>query len=359
MAPYRTYTSNPVADSPVEPGRVLAETFPLRSAALDAPPSFLEKPEPVAVEPDPLERSSLQLYLQEIAKTPLLTIAEEVQLARRIRRGDKAARDHMIKANLRLVVKIAHDYKDFGLPLLDLISEGNLGLIKAVERFDPRKGGKLSTYAAWWIKQSIKRALANQSKTIRLPVHLVDKISKMRRTAMALAEEFGREPTDEELAFELGIQPSKVAHLKSVSIRPASLDAPIGEEGESATFGEIVGDENAVSPYDNVRENNLKSDLDRMINSLDQREADILRMRFGLDGQDELTLEEVGRKFNVTRERVRQLQYLAIQKIRKLMARNEAQRSLEEIEEDDRLRKRMEVLREFFESKSGRKMGRN
>ena len=150
-----------------------------------------------------------------------------------------------------------------------------------------------------------------------------------------------------------------VCHLKSVSIRPASLDAPIGDDGESATFGEIVGDENAVSPYENVRENNMKSDLDWMINSLDQREADILRMRFGLDGQDELTLEEVGRKFKVTRERVRQLQYLAIQKIRKLMARNEAQRSLEEIEEDNRLRKRMEVLREFFESKSGRKMGRN
>ena len=326
---------------------------------MDAPPSFLEKPEPAAIEPDPLERSGLQLYLQEIAKTPLLTIAEEVKLARRIRRGDKAARDHMIKANLRLVVKIAHDYKDFGLPLLDLISEGNIGLIKAVERFDPRKGGKLSTYAAWWIKQSIKRALANQSKTIRLPVHLVDKISKMRRTAMALAEVFGREPTDEELAMELGVQPCKVAHLKSVSIRPASLDAPIGEDGESGTFGEIVGDENATSPYENVRENNLKSDLDRMVHSLDQREADILRMRFGLDGQDELTLEEVGRKFNVTRERVRQLQNLALQKIRKLMARNEAQRSLEEIEEDDRLRKRMEVLRDFFESKSVRKIGKN
>ncbi len=325
----------------------------------DAPPSFLEKPEPAAIEPDPLERSGLQLYLQEIAKTKLLTIEEEVSLARRIRRGDKAARDHMIKANLRLVVKIAHDYKDFGLPLLDLISEGNIGLIKAVERFDPRKGGKLSTYAAWWIKQSIKRALANQSKTIRLPVHLVDKISRMRRTAMALAEEFGREPSDEELAMELGIPVNKVAHLKSVSIRPTSLDAPISDEGDSATFGEIVGDENAVSPFENVRERNLRSDLNSMINSLDKREADILRMRFGLDGHDELTLEEVGRKFKVTRERVRQLQNLALQKIRKLMARNEAQRSVEEIEQEERLRKRMEVLREFFESKSAKRTGKN
>ena len=329
--------------------------------SLDTPPSFLDKPEPRAVEPEPypLERSGLQLYLQEIAKTPLLTIAEEVTLARRIHRGDQAARDHMIKANLRLVVKIALDYKDFGLPLLDLISEGNIGLIKAVVRFDPRKGGKLSTYAAWWIKQSIKRALANQSKTIRLPVHLVDKISKMRRAAMKLSEEFGREPTDEEVAMELNLPVNKVAHLKSVSIRPTSLDAPIGEEGDSATFGEIVRDENAISPFENLQERNLKSDLNTMIASLDKREADILRMRFGLDGHDEQTLEEVGKKFKVTRERVRQLQYLALRKIRKLMARNEAQRSVEEIEQDDRLRKRMEVLREFFESKAGKKTGKN
>ena len=327
------------------------------SSALDSPPSFLDKPEPRAAEPDayPLERSSLQLYLQEIAKTPLLTIAEEVTLARRIRRGDQAARDHMIKANLRLVVKIAMDYKDFGLPLLDLISEGNIGLIKAVVRFDPRKGGKLSTYAAWWIKQSIKRALANQSKTIRLPVHLVDKISKMRRATMKLADEFGREPTDEEVAMELNIPVNKVAHLKSVSIRPTSLDAPIGEDGDSATFGDIVRDENAISPFENLREHNLKSDLSGMIDSLDKREADILRMRYGLDGHDELTLDEVGKKFKVTRERVRQLQYLALKKIRGLMARNEAQRNAGEIEQDDRLRKRMEVLREFFESKTGKK----
>ena len=157
------------------------DTTVLAPAPLDAPPSFLERTPAAASEPAPLERSSLQLYMQEIAKTPLLTLEEEVTLAKRIRRGNKAARDHMISANLRLVVKIAMDYKDFGLPLLDLISEGNIGLIKAVERFDPRKGGKLSTYAAWWIKQSIKRALANQSKTIRLPVHLVDKIAWMRR----------------------------------------------------------------------------------------------------------------------------------------------------------------------------------
>lgn len=324
-------------------------------ADLDAPPSFLEKSE-TAVAPDyaPADRSNLQLYLQEIGKTALLTIEEEVKLARRIRRGDKAARDHMISANLRLVVKIAMDYKDFGLPLLDLISEGNIGLVKAVERFDPRKGGKLSTYAAWWIKQSIKRALANQSKTIRLPVHLVDKITKMRKTAMKLTEEFGREPTDEEIAIELQVPTSRVAHLKSVSVRPASLDAPIGEDGDSGTFGEIVGDENAASPFESLREKTRNSDLYDMIGSLEPREAEIIKYRFGLDGRDELTLEEVGEKFKVTRERVRQLQNIALSKMRKAMASHEHQRTAEEIELEEQVRARHEVIREFMTSKSAK-----
>jgi RNA polymerase primary sigma factor len=311
----------------------------------------LEKPEsPPAERPSPSDRSNLQLYLQEIGKTPLLTPEEEVQLAGRIQKGDKAARDHMISANLRLVVKIAMDYKDFGLPLLDLISEGNIGLVKAVERFDPSKGGKLSTYAAWWIKQSIKRALANQSKTIRLPVHLVDKIAKMRRTAMALTEELGREPTDEELAIELQIPTNKVAHLKSVSVRPASLDAPVGDDGDSTTFGEMVGDEKTVSPLENLRESSERSDLHRMIEDLDPREAEILRHRFGLDGYDELTLEEVGQKFNVTRERIRQLQNIALSKMRKAITRHETQRSQEEIDLDNRRVAREEVIREFIET---------
>src|SRR5271154_3231757 len=216
--------------------------------------------------------TSIKIYLREIMQTPLLTAQQESELAARIKEGDQKARTWMIKANLRLVVKIAHDYSNLGLPLLDLISEGNIGLIKAVERFDPAKGGKLSTYGAWWIKQSIKRALANQSKTIRLPVHLVDKISKMRKMAMVLSERLGREPSDEELAMELQIPTSKVAHLKSVSVRPASLDAPIGEDGDSGTFGEIVGDESATSPYDSLRDKNLNSDLHSMVDSLDKRE---------------------------------------------------------------------------------------
>ena len=324
----------------------------LAPAPIDAPPSFLEKPELPAADYAPPEHSSLQLYMREIGKTPLLTPDEEVTLAKRIRRGDRAARDHMITANLRLVVKIAMDYRDFGLPVLDLISEGNLGLIKAVERFDPRKGGKLSTYAAWWIKQSIKRALANQSKTIRLPVHLVDKISKMRRTAQALTEALGREPSDEELAIELDVPTSKVAHLKSVSTRPASLDAPVGDEGDSSTFGEMVGDENALSPFENLRAKSSSLDLHAIVDTLEPREAEIIKLRFGLNGRDERTLEEIGKQFRVTRERVRQLQNLALSKLRQAMARHEALRSAEDIEQEQRQFRREQVIRDFIESKT-------
>ncbi|MGJ3243164.1 MAG: sigma-70 family RNA polymerase sigma factor [Opitutales bacterium] len=294
------------------------------------------------------ERSAIKLYLQEIGKTPLLTPEEEVQLADRIKKGDQAARNHMIQANLRLVVKIAHDYSNFGLPLLDLISEGNIGLVKAVERFDPNKGGKLSTYAAWWIKQSIKRALANQSKTIRLPVHLVDKIAKMRKLAMAMAEELGREPTDEEIAFEMGMPVNKVAHLKSVSVRPTSLDAPVGED-QDTSFGELVGDEDAPTPYDTLQVNSLNSDVKTLIDRLDSREGEIIRLRFGLNGERPLTLEEVGDKFGITRERVRQLQNIALQKMRRSMASKETQRTREEIHEETIERKKMEVLQEFFQ----------
>src|SRR6202522_619792 len=168
--------------------------------------------------------SGIKIYLREIGQIPLLTPDQEIELAAKIKRGDKAARSLMIRSNLRLVVKIAHDYANLGLPLLDLISEGNIGLMKAVERFDPAKGGKLSTYAAWWIKQSIKRGVANQSKSIRLPVHLVDKIARMRRVGMQMSEELGREPTDDELAEEVGLSAGKISQLKTVSIRPASLD---------------------------------------------------------------------------------------------------------------------------------------
>jgi len=267
--------------------------------------------------------TAIKLYLREIGQVKLLTPQEEIVLAARIKKGDKKAREQMIKANLRLVVKIARDYEGIGLPLLDLISEGNIGLMKAVERFDPKKGGKLSTYGSWWIKQSIKRALANQSKTIRLPVHLVDKISKMRRVSMKLQEEFGREPTDEELAGELDMTPVRVRQMRLAAIRPASLDAPIGDD-ESNNFSEVVEDENATTPYEDLEDKTVFVMLQDMVKHLDDREATILRYRFGLDGGMEKTLEEVGKKFGVTRERVRQIQNLALRKLRKMIEKFES-----------------------------------
>jgi len=264
----------------------------------------------------------IKIYLREIMGTPLLTRQEEIELAARIKKGDREARALMIKANLRLVVKIAHDYANFGLPLLDLISEGNIGLVKAVERFDPAKGGKLSTYGAWWIKQSIKRALATQSKTIRLPVHLVDKIAKVRRVAMNMSEELGRESTDEEVAEEIGISSAKVSQLKRVSIRPASLDAPISDD-DSTKFGEIVGDEEAQTPFELLRDKNLRDEVSELLEVLDDRERKIIFQRFGLDGGNPKTLEEIGKKFGVTRERIRQLQNVALDKLRRALRKKE------------------------------------
>ena len=267
--------------------------------------------------------TGFQQYLRDIAQFPLLTPAQEVELAGRIKQGDQKARAQMVRSNLRLVVKIARDYANLGLPLLDLISEGNIGLMKAVERFDPAKGGKLSTYAAWWIKQSIKRALANQSKTIRLPVHLVDKISKMRRVAMQMTEELGREPSDEELAEEVGLSSSKVSQLKAAAVRPASLDAPINDE-DSTEFGEIVGDTEAQDPFEHLRDKDLRGEVGDLLALLDERERRIISSRFGLDGSKPKTLEEVGEKFGVTRERIRQLQNIALMKLRKAIHKKEA-----------------------------------
>ena len=312
---------------------------PIIPAATEPPPKIVAPVEPPLVPRDETvlkphsERdrgrydadTAIKLYLREIGQVKLLTPQEEIDLAAKIKKGDKKAREQMIKANLRLVVKIAHDYEGYGLPLLDLISEGNIGLMKAVERFDPSKGGKLSTYGAWWIKQSIKRALANQSKTIRLPVHLVDKIAKMRRLAMKLQEEFGREPTDEELAEEMGIAVHRVAQMRTAAIRPASLDAPIGDD-DTNTFGEIVQDENADTPYEQLEDKTVTKMLREMVKTLDPREETILRFRFGLDGGNEKTLEEVGEKFGVTRERVRQIQNIALRKLRKMIEKLEAQK---------------------------------
>lgn len=264
----------------------------------------------------------IKIYLREIGKTDLLTPDQEVELAEGIKRGDPEARNHMIRANLRLVVKIAQDYANYGLPLLDLISEGNIGLMKAVERFDPNKGWKMSTYGAWWIKQSIRRALANQAKTIRLPVHMVDKVSKMRRAAMDMSEELGREPSVEELAEATWMDRKKIHSILVASMRPASLDAPISEDN-STEFGEIVADENAQTPFDLLSHKNMHSQLDGLLAALDERERKIIDARFWLNGQKPRTLEEVGEEFGVTRERIRQLQNIALRKMRWALKKKE------------------------------------
>ena len=264
----------------------------------------------------------LKRYLQEIGQFSLLTPQQEIELAGKIKKGDGAARERMINANLRLVVTIARDYANFGLPLLDLISEGNIGLTKAVERFDPTKGAKLSTYAMWWIKQALKRALANQSKTIRLPVHLVDKVAKVRRVSLQMSDELGREPTDEELGEEIGIASEKVARLKSVGIRPASLDAPIAEN-DSTEFSEVIGDDEAQTPFELLRDKNLLGEVEGLLEVLDPREKKIISQRFGLDGGKPKTLEDVGKDFGITRERIRQLQNIALAKLRRALSKKE------------------------------------
>ena len=287
------------------------EFVPLRGARTPDP-----EPAPAARRDRWDGDTAYRIYLREIGEIALLKPHQEIELAARIKAGDRAARDHMIKANLRLVVKIAHDYEGYGLPLLDLINEGNIGLMKAVERFDPAKGGKLSTYAAWWIKQAIKRALANQGKTIRLPVHLVDKIARMRRVSAQLEEEFGREPTDEELAEELQIPASRVSQWRSAAIRPAQLDAPIGDD-DSNSLRDIVPDEKQSTPYRDLEDKTVRQMLEGMIVGLDAREQNILRKRFGYDGGEGLTLEEIGQEYGVTRERIRQIEAVALHKLRR------------------------------------------
>ena len=298
----------------------------------------------------PEERSPLRYDLDQIGKTPLLTLEQETALARRILKGDEAARQHMIQANLRLVVRIAKDYDNFGLPLLDLISEGNFGLIKAVERFDPDKGGKLSTYAAWWIKQAIKRALASNGKTIRLPVHMVDRISQMRRVTNKLTAELGREPHNEEIAQAMEIPIAKIVHMKSVANRAASLDQPVGEEGD-ATLGDLVKDETERTPFETLRTKSDRTEINDMLAQLDPREAEILVLRFGLNGESPLTLEEIGEMFKLTRERVRQLQHSALMQLRRINDGRQKLLTPEDVQKNKLAEARAGVLSDFFKSK--------
>jgi RNA polymerase primary sigma factor len=266
--------------------------------------------------------TAIGAYLREISQTPLLSPRQEIELAGKIRNGDKQARDLMISANLRLVVTVARDYVDFGLPFLDLISEGNIGLVKAVERFDETKGAKLSTYAVWWIRQCIKRALSNQGKLVRLPVQLGEKMSRMRRVAARMSEELGREPTDDELSAEIGLSAEKIAGLRQIGIRPASLDAPIGDDGLTE-FGESVADEEAQTPFESLRDKDLCGKVDGLLAALDDREKEIIAQRFGFGGGERKTLQQIGDALGVSRERIRQLENAAVAKMRRALSLKE------------------------------------
>lgn len=287
-------------------------------------------PESVPPPSESARPDSLQLYLREIGQVKLLTPEEELALAKRIQRGDKAARELMIKANLRLVVKIARDYEGMGVPLLDLINEGNLGLMKGVEKFDPNKGAKLSTYAAWWIKQNIRLALANQAKTIRLPVHVVDRLTHLRRAEVKLRETLGHEPSEEELAQELDLDARRVRRYRQAALAPVSLDAPLGED-DSSQVADVVADPNAALPFARLVQETDTELVREVLTTLTPREGAILSLRFGLEDGTQRSLEEVGEHFDLTRERIRQIQELALKKLRERMAARDQPASEEAI----------------------------
>ena len=312
---------------PAVPGLGLAGGRPVVLGAVEVPRVFAEassassEKEAAPVVERPLfrwdENSALRLYLREAVETPLLTPAEEIQLAHRVQAGDPAAREHMIKANLRLVVKIAREYEDYGLPLLDLVNEGNIGLMRAVERFDPTKGAKLSTYAAWWIKQSIKRALSNQVKAIRLPIHLVQQIAQLRRAESAFEAKHGRPARESELAVVLGVGEDDILHWReSATVGTTSLEAPLGTDPDAGRVADLVPDENAQMPWSGVSEETNAELIRQLVGTLNAREQRILQERFALNGGEPRTLEEIGVDFGLTRERIRQLEAVALKKLR-------------------------------------------
>jgi RNA polymerase primary sigma factor len=264
------------------------------------------------------DNDTMKLYMQNIGQYALVTPQEEVELAAKIAAGDEDARAKLIRSNLRLVVKIAHDFKGLGLPLLDLISEGNIGLMRAVEKFDPSKGAKLSSYAAWWIKQSMRRALANQARTIRIPVQSASKISKIQAARTKLTEELGREPTDKEIAKEVNLTERTVTGLRLGKTTTISLHDPI-QHGEDGEFRDIIPDEKTVSPDEIVQDEETLKHMLSLTDRLDERERTILNLRFGLNGERPRTLEEVSQTIGRTRERVRQIQNQALEKLRLML----------------------------------------
>ena len=257
----------------------------------------------------------VRMYLREIGKVPLLTLEQEQEVARRIAEGDESAVKAMTEANLRLVVSIAKRYVGRGMQLLDLIQEGNLGLLKAVEKYDYTKGFKFSTYATWWVRQSITRALADQARTIRIPVHMVETMNKLTQTSRKLQQELGREPTEEELAEVMHMTPERVNEIRQMCMEPVSLESPVGEEDDSH-LGDFIEDDSGSQPAEAVSQTMLRQQLMEILDTLSPREAKVLRLRYGLDDGRPRTLEEVGREFNVTRERVRQIEAKALRKIR-------------------------------------------
>ncbi|MGI8607074.1 MAG: sigma-70 family RNA polymerase sigma factor [Gaiellaceae bacterium] len=265
---------------------------------------------------------ALQLFLKDIGRVPLLTAAQEVELAKRIERGDHPAKQKMVESNLRLVVSIAKNYRNQGLPFLDLIQEGTIGLVRAAEKFDHRKGFKFSTYATWWIRQAVARALADKARTIRMPVHVVEKLNKIGRAERKLLSELGRDPTAAEVAEELDLEAEEVEQIRKSAQTPISLEKPVGDEEESE-FGHFLADENAIAPDMAAEETLRKEVLKRVLKSLSHRERRVLELRYGLDGEHPRTLDEVGRTFNVTRERVRQIEN---QSLKKLQAMAESQK---------------------------------
>ena len=268
---------------------------------------------------DAFADDSVRLYLREIGKIPLLTAEEEAELAQRIVKGDKKAKDKMVEANMRLVVSIAKRYGGRGLDFLDLIQEGNTGLLRAVDKFDPKKGFKFSTYATWWVRQAITRAIADQARTIRIPVHMVETINKVLRTTRKLTTELNREPTNEEIAKALDMEPEKIDYVMRIKQDIASLDASVGRDGddEDSVLGDFVEDEERDSPEEAASNQILKEQLSEIIATLSDREQKIIRLRFGIGGGRPHTLEEVGAEFDVTRERIRQIEAKALSKLRK------------------------------------------
>ena len=295
-----TLTEEQAADQAAEIARIGGED----NAAID-----LSVPEGISID-DPV-----RMYLKEIGKVPLLTAEEEIEIAKRLEAGDESAKQKLAEANLRLVVSIAKRYVGRGMLFLDLIQEGNLGLIKAVEKFDYRKGFKFSTYATWWIRQAITRAIADQARTIRIPVHMVETINKLIRISRQLLQEYGREPTPEEIAKEMGISEAKVREIIKIAQEPVSLETPIGEE-EDSHLGDFIPDEDAPAPAEAASFALMKEQLMDVLDTLTPREEKVLRLRFGLDDGHQRTLEEVGKEFNVTRERIRQIEAKALRKLR-------------------------------------------